>query len=186
VTLWIVLSATLSLAQFHVFELDPAKSTVEFTLDASLHTVHGSFQLKNGSLRFNSNTGEASGELVLETLTGKTGNNSRDAKMKNEVLEVEKYPTIVFIAKKVVGKLASAGTSEVQLEGAMLVHGQPHPMTLTFPVAVNGTEASADVPFTVPYVEWGLKNPSTFLLRVSKSVRVVVHAAGTFSTTSAP
>ena len=177
-------SATVLFAQEQVFELDPARSHVEFKLDAALHTVHGQFRLKSGKLRFNSETGEASGELVMDPATGKTGNDSRDSKMRTYVLEVSQFPAVVFTPEKVIGKASVRGNSQVQLQGTMMMHGQSHPMTLNVPLAVNGKDASADVPFTVPYVEWGLKNPSTFLLRVSKEVEVVVHAVGTLSSPS--
>jgi hypothetical protein len=36
----------------------------------------------------------------------------------------------------------------------------------------------ADTHFTIPYVKWGIKNPSTFFLRVSESVEIDVHATG--------
>ena len=34
-------------------QLDPAGVQIEFTLSASFHTVHGTFQLKNGAIHFN-------------------------------------------------------------------------------------------------------------------------------------
>ena len=49
------------------------------------------------------------------------------------------------------------------------------------PVEVNDAAVSADVPFEVPYVKWGLKNPSTFILRVSDKVQINVHMVGKFT-----
>jgi len=46
------------------------------------------------------------------------------------------------------------------------------------PVQINHDHASADVHFIVPYVKWGLKNTSTFILRVSDKVNIDVHAVG--------
>ena len=104
--------------------------------------------------------------------------------MFKNILETDKYPTIVFTPLRVVGNVAPGAASQVQLQGSMMLHGQSHPMTLVVPVQVNGTNATAEVHFTVPYVDWGLKNPSTLLLRVNKEVEIVVHAIGTLHTAS--
>lgn len=174
-----------AVAQEQVFHMDPGQSHVDFTLGDVLHTVHGTFKLSSGELRFDSKTGQASGQLVVDAASGDSGNGSRDKKMKREILETDKYPTIVFTPEKVVGNVAPGAASQVQLAGSMMLHGQAHPMTLVVPVRVNGSNASADVHFTVPYVAWGLKNPSTLFLRVDKQVDIVVHAVGTLSTETA-
>ena len=181
----IIFASGALLAQERVFQLDPAKSEVDFTLADVLHTVHGKFQLKNGVLRFDSSTGVASGELVVDATTGNSGNNTRDKKMKREILETDKFPSIVFTPQKIVGNVASSGGSQVQMQGIMTLHGQPHPMTLVIPVQVNGSSASALVHFDVPYEHWGLKNPSTLFLRVSNTVQIDVHAVGTLTETAA-
>src|SRR5438270_2060074 len=162
-----LLFAVPAFAQEKVFTADPAQSRVDFTLGDVLHTVHGTFRLKSGTLRFNTTTGVAQGQLVVDAESGDSGNKSRDGKMKKEILETQKYPEIIFTAQKVKGTIAATGKSQVELDGIMMLHGQPHPMQLTVPVEVNGGVVSADVPFEVPYVKWGLKNPSTFLLKVS-------------------
>ncbi len=174
--------ATTSLfAQEQVFKLDPAQSQVAWTLGDVLHTVKGTFQLKSGVLRFDSASGIASGELIVDATSGESGNGTRDKKMKREILETDKYPTIVFAPQHVNGTVSLNGGSQVQLQGIMTLHGQAHPMTIVVPVQVNGSQASASVHFEVPYVDWGLKNPSTLFLRVSKIVEIDVHAVGTLS-----
>jgi hypothetical protein len=43
---------------------------------------------------------------------------------------------------------------------------------------VHGQQVAADLVFAVPYIQWGLKNPSTFILRVSDKVAIAIHAVG--------
>jgi polyisoprenoid-binding protein YceI len=167
-------------AQESVFTVDPLKSTVEFTLGASLHTVHGTFKLKSGEVHFDPARGTASGAIVVDALSGESGNEGRDKKMRQEILETPKFSEIVFVPSRVQGTIAAQGTSQVAVTGVMKLHGKDHEMTLNFAVqpGTPGQAAQATATFAVPYVEWGLKNPSTFFLRVTDSVDVDVHASG--------
>jgi polyisoprenoid-binding protein YceI len=167
-------------AQESVFTLDPSKSSIEFTLGASLHTVHGTFKLKRGEIHFDLAKGTASGSIVVDALSGESGNESRDKKMHQEILETPKFSEIVFVPSRIQGTIAPQGTSQVAVAGVMKLHGKDHEMTLNFAVqpGTQGQGAVATATFSVPYVKWGLKNPSTFLLRVTDSVDVDVHATG--------
>ena len=180
-----LLLAVPSFAAEKTFVADPAKTTVEFTLGDILHTVHGVFRLKSGVIRFNDATGSAGGELVVDAASGDSGSNARDKKMKRDILEAQKYPDIVFRPQQVKGFTMREGHEQVELDGIFTLHGQDHPMSLEIPLDVNGPNATADIHFLVPYVKWGLKDPSTFILRVSKTVEIVVHAAGQFTAVSA-
>jgi len=168
--------ATLSFGQEQVFDLDPGKTTVDFTLDATLHTVHGSFKAKGGSIRFDPQSGTASGKIEVDATTAESGNDSRDHKMHKEVLESDKYPEISFSPSQIKGKVAPGSSLEIQ--GIFRIHGADHPLTLSVPVDVKGDQLTAKLHFVVPYVEWGMKNPSTFVLHVGKEVEIDVSATG--------
>jgi polyisoprenoid-binding protein YceI len=172
-------------AQEMAFQLDPEQSRVQFTLGATFHEVHGSFQLKGGTIRFNPASGEASGSLIVDATSGNTGNERRDRRMHRQILEDQKYPEIVFAPQHISGKLAPQGTSQLELQGVLSLHGEQHPMTFVVPVQINEAKVSAEVRFTLPYQKWGMKNPSTFVLRVSDKVSIDVHAVGRLSGSSA-
>ena len=165
-------------AQEITLELDPAKTRIEFTLAATLHTVHGMFALKGGSIHFNPSTGSASGLVVVDAASGNTENNGRDRKMHQEVLESQRYPEITFTPTKLSGKVELQGDSTVQLNGILKLHGAEHPVTLTLPVQAKGNTLTARNHIAIPYLAWGLKNPSTFLLHVSDTVEIDITTFG--------
>lgn len=160
------------------FQFSPANTTINFTLGDILHTVHGSFQLKRGNVEYDPATGAVSGDIVADATSGQSGNRSRDHRMHKEILESGKYSEIVFRPDKVEGALSNSGTSNVQVHGVFSIHGSDHELTVPVRVQVFPDHWIADSHFTVPYVKWGIKNPSTFFLRVSESVEIDVHASG--------
>jgi polyisoprenoid-binding protein YceI len=162
-----------------VVNLDPAKSTVHWTLGSSLHTVHGTFALERGSLQIDPATGKASGEIVADATSGKSGNDSRDKKMHKDVLESRRFSEIVFRPDSFTGKLAGSGESVVQLHGVFLLHGSEHELTVPVQANLAGDHWTGSAKFGVPFIDWGLKNPSNWLLRVDHVVNVDLDLEGT-------
>ena len=154
-------------------ELNPAQTHVQYTLSDVLHTVHGDFQLKRGVIRYDLGSGKASGEIVIDARSGQSGNQARDRKMQKGILESDRYPEIVFLPDRVEGSLARAS-----LHGAFRIHGQEHEMTMAVESLPNDGRLEFHAQFAVPYVQWGMKNPSTFILRVGDKVDIDIHAAG--------
>jgi len=175
-------SSTTASAQSQELTLQfaPSGTTIDFTLGDSdiLHTIHGSFKLKRGDVEYNLGTAAVSGALVADTTSAQSSNRSRDRKMHREILESGRYPEIIFRPDRVDGKVAPSGSSTVQVHGIFSLHGADHELTMPVRVQVFQDHWIADTHFTVPYVKWGLKNPSTFVLRVSESVEIDVHATG--------
>ena len=160
------------------FNIDPANSTVQFTLGALLHTVHGTFRIKSGAVRFDPNSGKASGQISVDVRSGNTGEGTRDRQMHANVLESERFPDAVFSPDRINGRLASSGASDVEVHGLLRIHGRDHEMTIPVRVQMQNASVTARAKFTVPYVSWGMRDPSTFVLQVAKSVDVDVTLVG--------
>jgi polyisoprenoid-binding protein YceI len=165
-------------AQETVVTLDPAQTQIEYTLGATLHSVHGTFKLKSGVVHFDPATGKASGAIVVDATSGNSGNDGRDSNMHRQVLESQKYPEIVFTPVQVKGTLNAQGPSQLEVSGTFRLHGQDHTFTLPLSVELAGSQATASTHFSVPYHNWGLKNPSTFILRVKDTVDLDIHTTG--------
>ncbi len=167
-------------AQEAVFEIDPAKTVVEFTLGDVIHTVHGTFKAKAGKVMFDAASGEARGEFVIDATTGVSGNGIRDRKMHKEILESDKFPEASFTPTHVTGAIQAQGDSTVQVQGVFRLHGADHQITLSVPLQGDGTNLTAKLHFAVPYVDWGLKDPSNIVLRVGKQVEIDITAPGRY------
>jgi polyisoprenoid-binding protein YceI len=160
------------------FQFDPSATKITFTLGDILHTVRGSFKLKKGDVEDNVGTKSIVGTVTVDATSGESGNRSRDRKMHKEILESARYPEIIFRPDRVDGTVAPIGTSTVQVHGIFSIHGSDHELTMPVRVEVFPDHWIADTHFSIPYVKWGIKNPSTFVLRVSESVEIDVHATG--------
>jgi polyisoprenoid-binding protein YceI len=155
---------------------DPATTAVHWTLGAVLHTVHGTFKLQSGSVHLNPNTGEMTGSLVVDATSGESGDSARDQKMHQSVLESAQYRTITFRPTRLIGTFQPNQAQTLTVDGVFNLHGQDHPLQLTVNILPNSNAISVVAHFDVPYVQWGLKDPSTFVLRVSKDVSVDIEA----------
>ena len=174
-------------AQEAVAKLDAATSTIHFTLGATLHTVHGTFKMKSGEIRVDPATGKASGSIVVDATSGESGDSSRDHKMHKEIIESAKYPEIVFSPAQLIAQpghtltetLNQKGITQVQANGIFRLLGQDHEVTLDLAVQNDGNgHVQISSSFPIPYIKWGLKNPNTFILRVSDTVQLEIHASG--------
>jgi polyisoprenoid-binding protein YceI len=173
-----VLLASPGFAEQATLELDPAQTQVNFTLGDVLHTVHGTFKLKRGTVKFDPATGHASGLVVVDASSGNSGSGARDHKMHKDILESAQYPEITFAPQQVQGRVLPQGVFKVQVLGTFTIHGSTHPLTLVIQAHLAGEHLTSDTQFTIPYQSWGLKNPSTLFLRVNDSVDISIHAVG--------
>jgi polyisoprenoid-binding protein YceI len=158
--------------------LDPAASKVHWTLGTTLHTVHGTFALKKGALQLDLANGKIGGEIIVDAASGNSGDDSRDKKMHKDVLESGRYTEVVFRPDRVEGKIALQGSSKVQIHGILTLHGVEHELTVPVEAELTGDHWVGSAKFSVPFIDWGLKNPSSFLLKVKHSVDIELELKG--------
>jgi polyisoprenoid-binding protein YceI len=168
-------------AEERMLHVDPAASRVTFTLQATLHQVEGSFSVRSGEVRFDAATGGASGEIVVAAASGETGNARRDRKMHAEVLESARWPELTFTPARIAGGLAPQGESEVTVRGVLRLQGQPHEVEVPLAIQIEANRLRAEGSLSVPYVAWGLADPSSLVLRVGKTVEVRILISGTLA-----
>jgi polyisoprenoid-binding protein YceI len=171
--------------------LDPAGSRVSFHLDATLHAAEGTLALERGEIRFDLESGAAAGEIVIDATSANTDNDGRDKKLHREVLESATYPEVVFRPTSVKANVDDRGTGTVTLTGVVAIHGGEHEVQVTATVSRDSDRIRAEGMLSVPYVAWGMHDPSVFVLRVAKVVEVSFTitgklAAGAPTATAAP
>jgi len=161
-----------------ILTLDPAASEISFEVDSTLHTVEGTARLVSGELRFDPAGGPAEGAIEVDATSLDTGNGMRDDKLHGSVLESKRYPRIVFHPSRLVVASPGEADTDVRVEGTLDLHGGSWPLTIPATVHRTGETVELEARFPVPFVEWGLEDPSNFLLSVDKIVQVHVRARG--------
>ncbi len=170
--------ASVAGAQSETFTANPTTSQVAFALGDGGHHVNGVFHVQSGSVSFDPSAQSISGLIVVAAGSGDSGDPSRDKKMNSEVLNSDQYTEIAFAPKSYQGTLAPTGDSSIQVSGVFTLHGAPHNIMVPTQVHIQGTDLTAKGHFVVPYVNWGLKDPSVFILKVAKQVDIDLELKG--------
>lgn len=168
-------------AQRQLFTVNPDASRVDFALTGTGHEVHGTFHVASGAIQFDRATAKTSGSVVVSAASGDSGDKGRDKNMHSQVLDVEHYADVTFQPQSYQGTLATSGDSTIQVTGVFTLHGTPHDLTVPMQVHIEGDKITAKGSFIVPYVKWGLKDPSIFILKVAKEVHIDLTLAGTLT-----
>jgi polyisoprenoid-binding protein YceI len=176
-----VILAPASLAQHQTFAVNAGASEVKMTLKTTHEVVNGSFHLQSGAVEFDRSTPKMSGSVVVLAGSGKTGNGSRDKKMNKEILQVEQHATVSFEPKSYAGVIAPSGDSTIKVTGIFTLLGTPHEITVPMLVHLEGTTATAKAHFEIPYIQWGLKDPSFLFWKADKDVAIDLFLTGQLS-----
>lgn len=162
---------------------DPAQTSVHYMVDSTLHTVHGTFALKNGSLHFDPQSGKTEGAIVVNAVSGQSGNGSRDARMHKEILETWKFTEATFRPTQIEGQVSLTAASDFKVKGIISLHGSDHELLVPVHSEFSGEHWKGSAKFEIPYTKWGIKDPSNFLLHVKPVVSIEMDMVGTEAAT---
>ena len=98
--------------------------------------------------------------------------------MNKDILETERYATVSFEPKSYAGSISPSGDSTIQAAGIFTLLGTPHEITIPILVHLEGPTATVKAHFVVPYVQWGLKNPSFLIWKADDDVAIDLFLAG--------
>ncbi len=160
---------------------DPAQTTIAFTLNGWPHATHGAFELERGTIRVDPVGGKMDGAIVVDAASGISGDDMRDSRMKNGVLEAQRFPQIIFAPQQVESHGNPPGEFPVVVRGLMTLHGAQHPFTIAAKVQRRGEFVTIHSDFVIPYIAWGLENPSVLFFTVAKQVELHVTAVARLS-----
>ncbi|MBB5338621.1 YceI family protein [Tunturiibacter gelidoferens] len=173
--------APAALAQHQTFAVNPDTSEVKMKLNTTHEVVNGTFHIQSGSINFDRTASHISGIVIVATGSGKTGNDSRDKKMYKDILKVDQFATVSFAPKAYNGTIAASGDSAIQVSGVFTLLGTAHDLTIPMQIHMDGSKATARAQFVVPYVQWGLKNPSFMFWKAENDVAIDLNLVGQVS-----
>jgi len=162
-------------------ELEPAKTVITYSLDGWPHHTQGIFKLKHGLIGIDPATGKMDGVIIVDAASGDSGHSIRDDRMKSSVLEVNQFPEISFAPQQVVSHGSIAKEFPVRVQGLMLLHGVQHALTISAVVNRDGNNVTIHSDFLIPYVQWGLEDPSIMMFKVAKAVAIDLTTVGRLS-----
>ena len=173
--------APAALAQHQTFAVNPDASEVKMKLNTTHEVVNGTFHIQSGSINFDRTASHISGIVIVAAGSGKTGNDSRDKKMNKDILKVAQFATVSFAPKAYNGTIAASGDSTIQVSGVFTLLGTAHDLTILMQIHLDGSKATAKGQFNVPYVQWGLKNPSFMIWKADNDVAMDFNLVGQVS-----
>ena len=123
------MTATATTPETTTWKLDPAHTSIEFAVKhLMIVTVKGSFAGVEATIVGDeSKPARANVTVKIDTATITTKNEQRDAHLRSaDFFDVEKFPTITFVGKRLVGETQG----EFQLIGDLTIRGVTKEITL--------------------------------------------------------
>lgn len=170
------LTVTLSPSRPLHYRFVPAKSDLSFDLPTTLHLVHGKAGSWQGHVAVEPQEhGIVHSRIDIKADSLVTGSRGRDADMREKVLEVNRFPDIVFEGRGYRGNLSQFGPGKavtVELVGDLTLHGVTRAVQTSVECNIfpDHVFVAGEVP--LHWKEFGLRDMSKFFNRVQDPMTI--------------
>lgn len=174
---------------------DQKRDVVTFTSKAPLETVKGRTGEVKGFVTFDPQDimGTAKGGFEVDLASLKTGIGLRDKQMREQYLETDKYPSVVFKLTKVIqassNTLADNQAVDLVLEGQFKLHGITRDIQV--PIAVKYMKATEETKklrpgdllritadFDVLLSDYNIQRPQFVILKLDDTQKISIDLMG--------
>jgi polyisoprenoid-binding protein YceI len=153
------------------FKIIPSETKITASVAEPMQMIRGSagatFQVIKGDVQGDSSsiadTGRVS--LVIDAASYKSDSEGRDKDVKENALEVQKYPTISFQGSQFPSIQKNGDrAAELQVLGQLTLHGVTKDIVLPLSARIDGQgRFIADGSYTFKFEEYGVKRPSKMM-----------------------
>jgi polyisoprenoid-binding protein YceI len=159
-----------------LFRLEPAESRVWFDADARLHGFRGETQQITGDfvLRPGSPPQLTDASVTIDAASLDTGNSERDADMRQDFLEVGRFPRIEFRVVEVLTPRPTAHEAgwDLVLHGKLTVHGVTRDVKVPTTVSLATERATARGRIHLDMRDFNIRVPRLLLIPMKSEVLV--------------
>ena len=74
----------------------------------------------------------------------------------------------------------------MQVHGILVLHGSEHELTVPVQAELAADHWTGNGKFSVPFIDWGLKNPSNFFNKVDHAVEIELELQGSLQSPVTP
>jgi polyisoprenoid-binding protein YceI len=153
------------------------RSSAFYTGRDALAAWKGTTKDVNGSVAYDSQTGEfLKGEVQIGLASIDSGNGVRDARMRNEFLQTDKFPTATFVVKKIENfpKFSEwkqwGNRQKGKMVGDLTIRNITKPVTFDAEAIYTGKELKITGTSKVKMTDYGITPPSILLVTVEDTL----------------
>jgi polyisoprenoid-binding protein YceI len=158
------------------FRLEAAESRIWFDADARLHSFRGETQQLTGrfTLQRTSPPQVADARVTIEAASLDTGHPERNADMRRDFLEVERFPIIEFRVDELLTPqpVTSLVSWDLVLQGKLTVHGVTRDVMVPTTVSIADERVTAQGRIHLDMRDYNIRVPRLFLIPMKSEVLV--------------